>query len=269
MKQLAKYLAALTLLLTAVSCQKWVNPDPYTPVDMTVTKTIAEFKAMYRGKPLNITSKDIVIGGKVISSDKEGNFYRSFYIQDETGGIEIKVGKTGLYNDYKEGQMIYVNPNYLCLGAYGGMVQLGAVSAEAKYETAYMDVQALIDRTVFKGAIGEKVAPIEITSASAINDSNLGKLVTLKSVTYKGGDKGLTTWAIREDKAAGVSAASGNQNFYLGNKKVVVRSSGYAKFASEPCPAIGSVCDVTAVLTKFNTTYQLVLIDLTGVVVLK
>lgn len=268
MKHLFKYFAAFVLIASAVSCQKWENPEPYTPAEMTVTKTIAEFKAMYKGTPLTITSDNIVIGGRVVSSDKEGNFYRSFYIQDETGGIEIKIGKTGLYNDYKEGQMVYVNPKYLCLGAYGGMVQLGAVSVEAKYETAYMDVQALINRTVFRGALGDKVLPLEITDASALKDSNLGKLVTLKNVTYTGGDNGLTTWAIREDSANNIEAASGNQNFTLGSKKVVVRTSGYAKFASEPCPTKGSKCDLTAVLTKYNTTYQLVLIDLTGVVVL-
>lgn len=267
MKHSFKYFAAFILIASAVSCQKWENPDPSTPVEMTVTKTIAQFKAMYQGTPLTITSDDIVIGGKVVSSDQEGNFYRSFYIQDETGGIEIKVGKTGLYNDYKEGQTIYVVPKYLCLGAYGEMVQLGAVSTDAKYETAYMDVQALIDRTVFKGAIGEKVAPLEITDASGIKDANLGKLITIKNATYTGGDSGLKTWAVREDKANNIEAASGNQNFTIGTKKVVVRSSGYAKFASEPCPAVGSKCDITAVLTKYYSTYQLVLIDLSGVVV--
>lgn len=262
-------LFGLILLTAAVSCNKWEEPDPYTPAEMTPTMTIAQFKALYKGTPLEITDSELIIGGKVVSSDQSGNFYRSFYIQDETGGIEIKVGKTGLYNDYKEGMMVYVQPKYLCLGAYGGMVQLGAVSAEAKYETAYIDVQELINRTVFRGEIGEKVTPLEISTTSGISSSNLGKLVKIMNVRYSGGDSGLTTWATRADSDKGISAASGNQNFYMGTRKLVVRTSGYANFASEPCPAVGSMCNITAVLTLYNTTYQLIILDVTGVEVLE
>src|SRR5574344_353142 len=262
------FLIGFILLVTAVSCNKWGEPEPYTPAQMTPTMTIAQFKALYQGTPLEITDENIVISGTVISSDRAGNFYRSFYIQDQTGGIEIKIGKTGLYNDYKRGMTIYVKPKYLCLGAYGGMVQLGAVSSEERYETSYIDVQELINRSVFRGEIGEEAAPLEITSASGLSVSNLGKLVKLMNVEYTGGDKGLTTWAIKADSSQGIEAASGNQNFKLGTRKVVVRTSGYSNFASLPCPAIGSKCNITAVLTQFNTTYQLILIDVTGVEVL-
>lgn len=266
MKINIRLIAIVAFAMALTACTKWENPAPEEAANLTPTHTIAELKAMYKGAPLEIKDDSMIIGGKVISSDKSGNFYRSFYIQDETCGIEIKIGKTGLYNDYKEGQTIYVKPKYLCLGAYGGMVQLGAVSAEERYETAYIDTQALINRTVFKGALGEKVTPMEITSKSQIVVSNLGKLVTLKDAVYKGGDYGLTTWATKEDKDKGIEAASGNQNFTIDGKEVVVRSSGYADFADSPCPPVGTVCDVTGVLTVYNSTYQLVILDLGGVV---
>lgn len=261
---------AIISLFCLTSCQeKWGTPEIPPVAEMTPTMTIAQFKALYKGTPLVITDETIILSGQVVSSDKEGNFYRSFYIQDATGGIEVKIGKTGLYNDYRVGQTIYIKPKYLCLGAYGGMVQLGAPSKEARYETSYMDAQELINRTVIKGATGLMPMPIKISTASDINESNLGKLVTLEKFLYKGGDNGLTTWAVKEDLALGIKAASGNQNFYLGTRKVVVRTSGYARFATAPCPTIGSTCYITGVLTKFNTTYQLTLIDLNGIEVLK
>lgn len=259
-------LVMLSALMTA--CQDWEAPEPDGAAMLEPNMTIQEFKRLYAGSPVEITNDTLVITGIVNSSDASGNFYRSFYIQDETGGIEIKIGKTGLYNDYPEGMRIFIKPKYLCLGAYGGMVQLGAVSTEERYETSYIDAQALIDRTIFKGGVDAPCDPLVITQASEINDNVLGVLVTLQQARYTGGDDGLMTWAVAEDAENGIEAASGNQNFDLGGKKVVVRSSGYADFATAPVPAVGSLCNLTGIMTKYNSTYQLVLIDLNGVEVL-
>ena len=68
------------------------------PGDITVTHTIQELSKLYtQGHPMEIED-DIVIAGRVISTDKPGNFYNQIYIQDATGGIEIKLGKNSLYN---------------------------------------------------------------------------------------------------------------------------------------------------------------------------
>lgn len=261
-------MASIAVVTLFTACQQWETPEPDAPVAMEATMTIQEFKRLYTGTPLEITDESIVIAGVVNSSDAAGNFYRSFYIQDETGGIELKIGKTGLYNDYPEGMRIYVKPKYLCLGAYGGMVQLGGISTEERYETSYIDAQALINRTIFKGEVGEPLQPEELTTAAQVSDAILGKLVTLKGAKYTGGDNGLKTWAVAEDAEQGIEAASGNQNFDFNGKKIVVRSSGYANFATQPVPETGAVCDLTGVMTKYNSTYQLVLIDLSGVTIL-
>lgn len=140
-------------------CKKFTEPEPYNPPVMEPTMTLAQFKALYKGTPIEITDESIVLEGKVISSDRTGNVYRSLYIEDESAGLEVKIGKTGLYNDYKLGQTIYIKPKYLYLGAYGESVQLGAASVEEKYETSYIDAQELINRTIIKGAYGSLSSP--------------------------------------------------------------------------------------------------------------
>ena len=55
---------------------------------------------------------------------------------------------------------------------------------------------------------------------------------------------------------------------------MVVRTSGYASFADTPVEdsgitGLGVRCNLTGILTKFNDTYQLVLLDLGGVEVLE
>lgn len=215
--------------LAAVSCD--IYPDStysyghrsFDPP--AVNATIADLKALYKtpGNPVVITD-DIVITGRVVSSDESGNLYRSLYIQDATGAIEIKIGKSSLYNDYKPGQWLIVDCNGLALGQYGGMLQIGYrtdqpawVEATSSYETAYIDVQYIIDSHIFKGEIGPKVEPELIDEAGIKDEANFGKLVRIEGLTYgnkifvilydkadnalylRDGTHGVTTWAMSEN----------------------------------------------------------------------
>ncbi|MBR1569518.1 MAG: OB-fold nucleic acid binding domain-containing protein [Bacteroidales bacterium] len=156
--------------------------------------SIRDLKATYRsGKPAEVAG-NVWIKGQVISSDRTGNIYRELYIQDETGGIDLKLGKSSLYSDYQLGQWIYVYCDGLTLGAYNGMPQLGLEADQTTtndYETSYIDVQAIIDQHVFRGAYDTPVQPAVITedqlkaSLSAGFKGELwGKLVTVKGLTY-------------------------------------------------------------------------------------
>ena len=212
------------MLLAAVSCQSlkeefqpvvtfgYDNPEPYkyyTDADFSKIITIQELASQYTpGKPFEMPKdKDIlkgaVIKGVVTTTDQPGNFYKSFYIQDETGGMEIKIGKNGLYNDYLPGQTIYVKLDGLTLGMYGyktgnyggmGMVQVGFSDPSGEYETSYMEIAFLIDRHILRGdpndlhpvqprVLAEKDLPNPKTQHQAMNE-NVGRLVTLRGLTY-------------------------------------------------------------------------------------
>ena len=213
-----KSLIAICALAALVSCQslkeEWQPvftfgdnvPQPHT-VYTTATlpgfggqfTTIADLKAKYPSKPLEI-SEDIWIQGQVTSSDKTGNIYREIYLQDETGGIDLKLGKSSLYSDYKVGQRVYVKCTGLTLGAYNGMPQLGMEADQTstnEYETSYIDVQAIIDQHVFRGADETPIAPQVVTEAdiqaslkAGFKGDLWGKLVTVKGLTY-GSTKGV------------------------------------------------------------------------------
>lgn len=148
-------------------------------------------------------NKPIVVSGVVSTTDQPGNFYKSFYIQDETGGLEIKVGKNGLYNLYKPGQTIYVSLEGLTVGMYGfksgstyggnGMVQVGFVDASGDYETAYIENSLIVDTHIFRGAQEElsPATPAIITASqlpgrfeTQVENKYIGSLVTLKGMTY-------------------------------------------------------------------------------------
>lgn len=78
----------------------------------------------------------LFIKGKVISNDKQGNVYKSLYIFDGTGAIELKLAN-GLYLEYecdlqaKTSQWVYVCLNDLFLGNYRLMLSLGDIPTES------------------------------------------------------------------------------------------------------------------------------------------
>lgn len=225
------YSLAILASLAAVSCEEWEpvlgnQGEPEAPASVTLQPNmdIATLKALYAGNATHIED-DIIIGGQVTSSDASGNVYRTMYIQDETGGIEIKLGLTGTYNDYKLGQWVYVKCLGLTLGNYEGMLQVGMDDPTGEYETAYIDVKSLISAHVFKGKRDAPVAPVEVGESELTSKFLMGKYVTLKGLKYGNeifcliypdadGDKkvnsnrifldektwGVTTWAMSANK---------------------------------------------------------------------
>ena len=184
------------------------------PGDIAVTHTIKELSRLYtNGQPF-VMEDDIVIAGRVISNDQPGNFYNQIYIQDETGGIEVKIAKNALYNEYKLGQKVYVkcgpteHTGGLSLGSYGyksgsyggnGMTQIGAEFYKGiygtEYETSYIRSGRVIKEHIFREApaSAEPVEPKVITEsqlpsgdATISTCPYLGTLVTIKGLKYGG-----------------------------------------------------------------------------------
>ena len=192
------YTAILTAMVLLAGCEEFQPvftgkyPDPqeqklYTDADFPAGfTTIADLKDMYKanGNKAFVVQKTCIIKGQVTTSDQVGNLYKSLYIQDETAGIEIKIGKNGLYNEYKLGQWLYIDCTGLTVGDYNGMINVGYEDPSGQYETAYLEHSYIIDAHVFKGAYDEPVEPVVVTEADLHKKVNLGRLVTIKDLKY-------------------------------------------------------------------------------------
>lgn len=209
MKKLLIAFAALAALVSCQSLKEEWQPvftfgdnepaefAPYTEATLpgfsgTFT-TIHDLKALYKSKPLEV-SGNVWIKGQVISSDVTGNVYRELYIQDETGGIDVKIGKSSLYSEFTLGQWVYVYCDGLTLGAYNGMPQLGLAADETstnEYETSYIDVQAIINQHIFRGAQDTPLTPAVVTEedikaaiSAGFTGELWGKLVKIEGMKY-------------------------------------------------------------------------------------
>ena len=243
MKIINKIAATAATLLALVACEEFQpvagnqgkpEQEEFYPMEADFT-TIKDFVAKYQPlmysnteanpeEPYVQIDDDVIITGKIVSTDQPGNFYKSLYIQDETAGIEIKIGKNGLYNDYKPGQTLYIKCKGLYLGEYkhkkgAGSISLGCKTTNPeKYPNSYMELAVLIDQHIIRGEIGTPVEPIEITGSdlpgkndSQANNANIGRLVTIKGAKYA-------------DEIFTLLYLDSNKNKDLGNNRIFLSS---------------------------------------------
>lgn len=198
--------------------------------------------------------KGTVITGIVTSDDTDGNFYKILNIQDETAGIQIKIGNSSLNTKYKIGQRLYVRCDGLVLGDYRRLPQLGwwvndgmtavASSSESKY--FFRD-----------GAIGRE--PEAIVIASIPKNTNdiapyCNMLVKIENCHFELGGKSTFSDA---------TAATSRTLHLNGGGSLIVRTSNYATFADTLLPEGNG--NIYGILTRYNSDFQLVIRSLNDV----
>ena len=228
MKSLKIALAVLVGILAAGCYNDFDTPGPrklYTDQNMTQmgltpisnTGTNDNFATTKSLKFGNLTSKEetfeglsdwpeaakYYIKGKVISSDRQGNIYKSLYIYDGTAAIELKL-YNGLYLDYQldlenmKSQWVYVRLDGLYLGNYRMMLSIGGAPSDGintagthkYYANSNLDNPKVAKLNVFAG----EYVPLEASDILEVNSSNyttalgeaqLGRLVRFNGVKIR------------------------------------------------------------------------------------
>lgn len=251
------FLPLLVVVTLFCSCKKeWAEPEFQIPVaNMTANKTIADLKALHTlGTPpdsvlLTPPDKQFVIEAWVVSSDEGGNFFKSMVLQDHTGGIEIRIDKTGLYTEYAVGQKVFIDAQDLLIGDYGGYYQLGNLYDGSVGRILSFD----LPNHLFKDGMPDKEnmpQPTKITSLAELND-NVGKLVTVPNCMFAENAIG---------KPLAYDYGYGEHTVYFNNStsnSFILRTSSYAKFRNIICQ--DSPFTLTGILSVFNNTYQFIL----------
>lgn len=251
MKKIAIIVIALATILTGCNLEPDVAPMP-TFVGEANT-TIAELLAMH-----DIGSEDsfdsipmgsnIIICGYVTTSDEWGNNYKYLNIEDETGGIQIKIDNKALYNKYKIGQKLYVKCDGLVLGDYRKLPQLGlwangsmqAIPSFKTYLYIFPD-----------GAPTGGFNPIDMTTIPSANDipaTNYNRRVRLIGATFVEG--GIATFS-------DPGAATSHDIKMSDGTTITMRTSNYATFANETLPV--GTGEITGILTRYNNYVQIVI----------
>lgn len=267
MKTLTSILTVIGIFTISGCVKDKFDEPPYSgedPQGVVANTSIATLKSIYTigaFSPVEVAD-DWIICGIVNANDKSGNLYKTISIQDSTAGIQIKMDNSYLYNDYPVGRRIFIKCKGLFLGEYAGMVQLGGYIDNSDGRLQLGGISSVIAQDkILKGKWNQPVSILETSIGSLDNIAHQSLLIKLNDVEFKEADA-------QQPYADAVNLGSLNRTIEdCDENTMIVRTSGYAKFAGEKTPqGKGSI---TALFTIYksgsNITPQLVIRDVNDV----
>lgn len=278
MKNLKKYLGLIFLgALSLTSCQDSVDAPEMADNKATwldnanyEEMSIADVKAAYWSDDTNYympigkskSGKNIIVRGRVISSDAAGNVYKSLVIQDATGALAVSINASSMNTNLRRGQELVLNLTGTTIGKYAGLQQLGFPEDSPQYgkQTTFMPYAFFLEHMQLNGQPDlAKVDTILVNSLSELSGGPevirkwQSQLVRFNNCSFEEGGK--ATFA--------ASKVSTRRNLKLSDgSSIVVNTSGYANFYSAVLPEGNG--DVVGLLGYFNNAWQVTLIDLAG-----
>ncbi len=258
LKKMASFLLSISLAFVMLSCEKEFDKPPVIvpKVNFPSNTTIATLKATYLGAMIQITDT-LVIQGIITSSDETGNIYKSLYIQDSTGGLNIAIDQTSIYTDFRLGQKIFIKCKDLYLGEYGGVVQLGYNNngSIGRIPTA------MLKTYFFKDGLPGAVPTPSLIDVTTDLTGKISMLVRIDGISFPDVGQPYSLPDASTDRI--IADASGNP-ISIGGSDFVLRTSNYASFRTSLLPqGVGSLIGI---LSVYNGTYQLYIRDLNDVV---
>lgn len=283
MKSFKHILGAASLSLLAAgaltSCQNDFDQPPLKEPEATMkpNTTIAQLKAAnwqnadsyYLTLGQTESGEDMIIHGRVVSSDATGNIYKSLVIQDETAALAFSINETGMNNSYRVGQEVVVNVTGLGFGKYRGLQQIGGYGEyNGTPQVSFMDYNLFQEHTELNhfpdpkytivepgqenpsdGQMYVKVVDLGNLPTSPAEIQKLqSQLVLLRNVHFELGGQA----PFSEDDA------STNRNLLDENgNSIIVRNSNYASFHAKTLPA--GTGDVMGILSYFGSDWQILL----------
>jgi hypothetical protein len=251
-------LAAMAFSFHACVDQDFDEPprDGEDP-NLTANTTISQVKALYNGISITEITDDIIIEGIVTADDQSGNFYKKIVMEDASGGMEILLDFTEVYNDYPVGRRIFIKCKGLFLDNYNDVVQLGGYVYDSGGSPRLGGIPlGTANDFIFPGMRNQTV-PLTMTNIGDLTLGDISRLVQLDNVEFISGETGVTY-------ADNVNFFSVNRNVTdCANNTLIVRTSGYADFAGQLTP--GGNGSITGIVGAFGGDLQLYIRDLNDV----
>lgn len=233
------------------------------------TKSMADVAALAPNSGYHLIEDNVIFDGYVVSSDEQGNFYKTISFQDSpinpTVGLQLSVDKSDNFADFPVGTHIRINAKGLRIAKDKGVLKIGTV--DNQYTVGR--IPAVLLPNYVSGVCNgtgldiKEIVPTELPNLDeAKKASRINTLVTIAKVQF---NKDLIT----PDHAKYVELVNGESQDTdreiqdkFGNT-VNIRTSGFADFKSELLPQ-GSG-KITFVVSRYNSNWQMYLRDLNDV----
>ncbi len=224
------------------------NPGIPKPPGEEQTVSVAYLKSLYNGAPVRITG-EWRISGAVVSDDRHGNFYHTLVMNDDTGGIEVRLDMDEIFKRFWIHSRVTVRCNGLWIGSYGGSLQLGA-EPFGDYQTQPLPGTAIAEHIAIDREHYGEVLPRTLTFGE-LTAGDESTFAAFEGVRFVDEERGMSWSQADADTDRHLVDAAGDT--------LVVRTSRHATFASRLLPS--GTGRIEGVLSRFNDKYQLVVTD--------
>ncbi|WP_242203837.1 DUF5689 domain-containing protein [Aestuariivivens insulae] len=157
-------------------------------------KAIDEVKALFVNGEARFLESEIAVKGYVSSSDRTGNFYKEFFIQDSpenpTAALKVVINQSNTYNQFNVGREVYLYLKGLYIGETNASTsnrQIDVITIGGKYDDSNGDIlgitQNQIGDHVFRSSETKELVPLEL-SITDVEESHVGMFVKLVDVQF-------------------------------------------------------------------------------------
>lgn len=232
--------------------QALLNTSGYSEISITNLKGL-----FVNGQVTEITS-DIYVKGYVSSSDRSGNFYKEFFIQDSptspTTAIKVVTEFIDSYNKFNFGREVYINLKGLYIGEVrsgDGVIAIGG-DRNIDDEVENLSINQT-ESAVLRSINTEQITPLTV-KLSQINDSHVGVFVKVENAHFPSSLAGKTYHDSnnRFDTQRTLESCDG-----FGFTNFILETSAFASFGFTPMPSGGG--SISAVVSKTFNGSDLVL----------
>ncbi|MFP3591743.1 DUF5689 domain-containing protein [Chryseobacterium sp. SIMBA_038] len=224
------------------------------------TMTMAAFKAQAPATGYILINTDQIFDGYVVSSDENGNFYKTISFQDKpenpTVGLQIEVDRASNYADFPVGAHIRINAKGLRLGTDRGAVKIGSV--DPSFDIGRIP-GSLVSRYVSGVCTGNgldiaAMKPLDLATLKIAQDEKyINMLVKVPNVQFAAGEIGKKYL----NYVAGAGVDTDRNIVDQAGNATIIRNSGFASFGSSLVPE--GKGDLTFVVSRYNTSWQMLI----------
>lgn len=211
---------ALSLLLLSGCYDRHSEPQVESFATQANAK-IGKLRQLCTNGCYNVVS-DIVCVGRVTTSDYEGNFYRSMFVEDDSGAVEIKLGTYNISAQYPIGLMVAIRLKGASVMFSDGVVQVGLPPRSYDSAPREFEAQEVIDRHIVCSSSVDTIYPMSLAIQS-LDISLCGRFVQIENLHYK---------STTEDKERGLYCFEDEDG-----GRIFVEISPYSNFSTLELPA--------------------------------
>jgi hypothetical protein len=256
-KNILKFVAILFIAISFSSCVEdgdFTIPTLGADKEYTNLKSLSEISELYTNRLVEF-DEEVVTYGYVVSNDRDGNFFKSIFIQDSpenpTIGFEVKINDTKLNARYAVGRKIFIKLKGLYLNKIYGGYQIGIRNTfgNGVDRIGVNDYVYFIDRSSEIADLVPAVVDIE-----ALTESNINTLVKVNNIQSE--TEGLQYAA---PSSSGVYSINRIMISCDSSVKLILRNSVFATFNYLSIP--DKKGSITGVFNIFQNDKQLTIRD--------